>query len=110
MTAMQKKEIRLEREKFEEKYKFCELDGRREQVGNFKVEPPDLFRGRGAHPKTGKLKRRIRPEDIVLNLGEGAPIPPLLPVINGVRYDMIILYSGWQCGGRTYLALSNTFA
>lgn len=76
MTAMQKKEIRLEREKFEEKYKFCELDGRREQVGNFKVEPPDLFRGRGAHPKTGKLKRRIRPEDIVLNLGEGAPIPP----------------------------------
>lgn len=79
MTAMQKKEIRLEREKFEEKYKFCELDGRREQVGNFKVEPPDLFRGRGAHPKTGKLKRRIRPEDIVLNLGEGAPIPPPPP-------------------------------
>lgn len=76
LTAMEKKEIRLEREKFEEKYKFCTLDGRKEQVGNFKVEPPDLFRGRGAHPKTGKLKRRIYPEDIVLNLSKDAPIPP----------------------------------
>ena len=26
------------------------------QVGNFRVEPPGLFRGRGEHPKMGKLK------------------------------------------------------
>lgn len=76
LTSQEKKQIRLEREKFEEDYKFCELDGRREQVGNFKVEPPDLFRGRGAHPKTGKLKRRVNPEDIVLNLSKDAPVPP----------------------------------
>ncbi|CAI1715794.1 hypothetical protein SEUBUCD646_0O01610 [Saccharomyces eubayanus] len=76
LTSQEKKQIRLEREKFEEDYKFCELDGRKEQVGNFKVEPPDLFRGRGAHPKTGKLKRRVNPEDIVLNLSKDAPIPP----------------------------------
>ncbi|CCD23929.1 DNA topoisomerase 1 NDAI_0C02690 [Naumovozyma dairenensis CBS 421] len=74
-SSLEKKQIRLEREKAEEKYKFCELDGRKEQVGNFKVEPPGLFRGRGAHPKTGKLKRRVQPEDIVLNLSEDAPIP-----------------------------------
>lgn len=76
MTREEKKQIRLEKEKFEEKFKFCELDGRREQVGNFRVEPPDLFRGRGAHPKTGKLKRRVNPEDIILNLSKDAPIPP----------------------------------
>ncbi|KAL3231675.1 DNA topoisomerase 1 [Nakaseomyces bracarensis] len=76
LTAMEKKEIRLEREKFEEKYKICILDGRKEQIGNFKVEPPDLFRGRGAHQKTGKLKRRIYPEDIILNLSKDAPVPP----------------------------------
>lgn len=46
------------------------------QVGNFRVEPPGLFRGRGEHPKMGMLKRRIFPEDITLNLAEGAPIPP----------------------------------
>ncbi|KAF3792425.1 DNA topoisomerase 1 [Nymphaea thermarum] len=45
------------------------------QVGNFRVEPPGLFRGRGEHPKMGKLKRRIMPKDITINIGKGAPIP-----------------------------------
>lgn len=30
------------------------------QVGNFRVEPPGLFRGRGEHPKTGMVKVRIK--------------------------------------------------
>lgn len=75
LSPQERKQNRLERAKLEEPYKFCELDGRKEQVGNFRVEPPDLFRGRGAHPKTGKLKRRVYPEDITLNLSEDAPIP-----------------------------------
>ncbi|EDO17423.1 hypothetical protein Kpol_1037p19 [Vanderwaltozyma polyspora DSM 70294] len=75
LSPQEKKQLRLEKEEQEEPFKFCELDGRREQVGNFRVEPPDLFRGRGAHPKTGKLKRRVYPEDIVLNLDRNAPIP-----------------------------------
>lgn len=75
LSAQEKKQIRLDREKFEEPFKFCEIDGRKEQVGNFKIEPPDLFRGRGAHPKTGKLKRRVYPEEVVLNLGKEAEIP-----------------------------------
>lgn len=74
-SPLERKKLREERAKLEEPFKFCELDGRKEQVGNFKVEPPDLFRGRGAHPKTGKLKRRVYPEDITLNLSENAPIP-----------------------------------
>ena len=28
----------------------------RERIGNFKVEPPGLFRGRGDHPKQGRIK------------------------------------------------------
>lgn len=77
LSQQEKKQLRMEREKFEEPFKFCELDGRKEQVGNFKIEPPGLFRGRGAHPKTGKLKRRVYPEDVVLNLDKDATIPPL---------------------------------
>lgn len=77
LSSQEKKQLRLEKEKLEEPYKFCELDGRKEQVGNFRIEPPGLFRGRGAHPKTGKLKRRVYPEDVVLNLDKEAPIPPL---------------------------------
>jgi hypothetical protein len=40
------------------------------QVGNFRVEPPSLFRGRGEHPKMGKIKQRVYPRDITINIGE----------------------------------------
>lgn len=76
MTKAEKLRIKEEREKLEEPFRTCFLNGRKENVGNFKVEPPTLFRGRGAHPKTGKLKKRVYPEDITLNLGVEAPIPP----------------------------------
>ncbi|KAH3669015.1 hypothetical protein WICMUC_005114 [Wickerhamomyces mucosus] len=76
LTSAEKKKIKAEKEEFEEPYKTCLLNGRKEQVGNFRVEPPGLFRGRGAHPRTGKLKRRVAPEDIILNLGKEAPVPP----------------------------------
>jgi len=39
------------------------------QVGNFRVEPPGLFRGRGEHPKMGKVKQRVYPRDITINIG-----------------------------------------
>lgn len=76
MSKAEKLRLKEEREALEEPYRTCLLNGRRENVGNFKVEPPSLFRGRGAHPKTGKLKKRVYPEDITLNLGIEAPIPP----------------------------------
>lgn len=44
-------------------------------MGNFRVEPPSLFRGRGEHPKMGMIKKRIYPKDITINIGEGEPIP-----------------------------------
>lgn len=75
LSPKEKKALKEAKEALEEPYKFCLLDGRREQIGNFRIEPPGLFRGRGAHPKTGKLKRRVMPEQITLNLGKEAPIP-----------------------------------
>lgn len=54
---------------------YCYLDGRKEKVGNFRIEPPSLFRGRGEHPKTGLVKARVQPEQVTINIGEGVPIP-----------------------------------
>ncbi|KAG1326750.1 hypothetical protein COCNU_01G006840 [Cocos nucifera] len=72
---MEKKALKEEKLKQEEKYMWAIVDGVKEKVGNFRVEPPGLFRGRGEHPKMGKLKKRIRPSDITINIGKGAPIP-----------------------------------
>lgn len=75
MTTEEKKALKEEKLKQEEKYMWAIVDGTKEKVGNFRVEPPGLFRGRGEHPKMGKLKKRIRPSDIVINIGKNAPIP-----------------------------------
>ena len=32
-----------------------------EKINGFVIEPPTLFKGRGAHPKAGVLKPRIQP-------------------------------------------------
>lgn len=56
------------------------IDGRKEKTGNFRAEPPGLFRGRGEHPRKGTLKHRLRPEDIILNMSKDGPPPiPNIP-------------------------------
>lgn len=56
LTTAEKKELKKQKDEMEAKYVTCTLDGRKEKVGNFRVEPPGLFRGRGEHPKKGALK------------------------------------------------------
>ncbi|CAI4216205.1 unnamed protein product [Parascedosporium putredinis] len=74
-SAAEKKAEKADREKMEAPFMHCKWDGRKEKVGNFRVEPPSLFRGRGEHPKTGKVKRRVYPEQITINIGKGAEVP-----------------------------------
>lgn len=54
---------------------YALVDGHLERVGNYNMEPPGTFRGRGEHPKMGRLKSRVQPEQVSLNLSEGAPVP-----------------------------------
>ncbi|KAJ7949909.1 DNA topoisomerase 1-like [Quillaja saponaria] len=75
MSTEEKKALKEEKAKQEDKYMWAIVDGVKEKVGNFRVEPPGLFRGRGEHPKMGKLKRRIRPSEITINIGKDAPVP-----------------------------------
>ncbi|KAH8880689.1 hypothetical protein GQ53DRAFT_669257 [Thozetella sp. PMI_491] len=75
-SAAEKKAEKAEKDKFEGPFMFCKWDGRKEKVGNFRVEPPGLFRGRGEHPKTGTVKKRVMPEQVTINIGKDAPVPP----------------------------------
>ena len=90
-----KKKLKDEKERFDQMYGYAIVDGIREKVGNYKVEPPGLFRGRGEHPKMGMLKKRIKPSHIILNIGENTPIPPC-PIDGeqwgGVIHDKTVTY------------------
>jgi DNA topoisomerase-1 len=74
-STAEKKADKAAKDAAEAPYITCLWDGRKEQVGNFRVEPPGLFRGRGEHPKTGKVKRRVTPEQITINIGSEATVP-----------------------------------
>ena len=40
-----------------------------------RVQPPGLLRARGDNPNGGKIKKRIMPEDVVINCSEGSKVP-----------------------------------
>jgi DNA topoisomerase I len=89
LPSEEKKKEKALKEKAEESYQFCQWDGRKEKVGNFRVEPPGLFRGRGEHPKTGKIKLRVKPEQITINISKNAkaPDPPKGRKWKEVKHD-----------------------
>jgi DNA topoisomerase-1 len=75
LPAAEKKALKAEKDEVEAPFMHCMWDGRKQKVGNFRVEPPSLFRGRGEHPKTGRVKKRVTPEQITINIGEKAKVP-----------------------------------
>ncbi|XP_078690426.1 DNA topoisomerase I, mitochondrial-like isoform X2 [Branchiostoma floridae x Branchiostoma belcheri] len=75
MSKEEKQEIKKKNEATVEEYGFCNIDGHKQRIGNFKIEPPGLFRGRGDHPKMGMLKKRVRPEDVIINCSKDSEYP-----------------------------------
>lgn len=116
--------IKEAKDKMEQRYLFAMVDGRKEKVGNFRAEPPGLFRGRGEHPKKGTLKvslhtskslikqKRLAPKDILLNIGADAPVPvPNVPgEWAGVSHDNTVTWlAHWKenvNGNSKYVFLS----
>ncbi|KAK5401575.1 DNA topoisomerase 1 [Exophiala xenobiotica] len=89
LPAAEKKAIKAAKDAAEAPYMYCIWDGKKQKVGNFRVEPPGLFRGRGEHPKTGKVKTRVMPEQITINIGKEAtvPVPPEGHKWKSVKHD-----------------------
>lgn len=114
LPAAEKKRLKAEQEAAVEKYQYCLWDGRKEKVGNFRIEPPGLFRGRGDHPKTGRVKKRVMPEDVTINIGKDAPIPepPAGHKWGAVKHDTTVTWlATWEeniNGNRKYVMLAAT--
>ncbi|KAJ8613198.1 hypothetical protein MRB53_037064 [Persea americana] len=104
LSKAEKAAIKAEKDKVEAPFLYCLWDGRKQKVGNFRVEPPGLFRGRGEHPKTGRVKKRVWPEQITINIGKEAmvPVPPKDTI--GKRSSTTTKAHGLQCGRRTSMA------
>jgi DNA topoisomerase-1 len=71
--AQSRKKIREERK---ERYGWATVDGVKMEIGNYAVEPPAIFLGRGRNPLRGRWKPAISTKDVTLNLSPDAPTPP----------------------------------
>ena len=115
-TKEEKKKEKAENEALVAPYKFCYWDGKKEQVANFRVEPPGLFRGRGKHPLQGFLKLRVQPEDVTINIGEGEeiPKPPAGHKWGKIQHDNTVTWLAmWRdsvCGNFKYVMLAASSA
>ena len=72
ITDQERKANKEDRNQVLFQFGFALVDGHLERVGNYNMEPPGAFRGRGEHPKMGKLKSRVLPEQVSLNLSRGS--------------------------------------
>lgn len=70
VVEKKKKEILLK-----EKYGYATVDGVEEEIGNWKVEPPGLFMGRGDHPNRGCIKPRVSSSDVTINISKDKKVP-----------------------------------
>ncbi|XP_071957793.1 DNA topoisomerase I, mitochondrial-like isoform X2 [Antedon mediterranea] len=75
MSKEEKNKIKEKNAEILEEYGYCTIDSHKEKIGNFRIEPPGLFRGRGEHPKQGMLKRRTLAEDVIINCSKDSNIP-----------------------------------
>lgn len=75
MDKAAKKAVEARKEELRNQYGYVTIDDEYVKLDGFRIEPPGIFKGRGAHARKGMIKRRINPEDVILNLGEKAAVP-----------------------------------
>ena len=56
-------------------YGFAIVNGIKEPIGNFTIEPASLYLGRGKNKKRGSIKRHITPNEVTINIGKGVKVP-----------------------------------
>lgn len=90
LSKEEKLKEKEKKDKFEEKFKVAFVDGKEQATGNFRIEPPGIFLGRGCHPKAGKIKKRVYPEDITINIDTKSPIPVLPKFYSDHKWGKVI--------------------
>ena len=56
-------------------YGFAIINGIKEPIGNFTIEPSSIFLGRGKNKIRGSIKRHITPNEVTINIGKDAKAP-----------------------------------
>jgi DNA topoisomerase-1 len=87
------------------------VDGAPQPMVGYVAEPPGVFMGRGPeHPLAGRIKRRLTPQDVTINIGRGAKAPPPPPGEGGWGAVVHDPFVDWLCAWRDPLTKSVKYA
>lgn len=67
LTKQQKEKIKLEKDEIKTQYGHAILNGKKQPLGMYQIEPPGILITRGANPLLGCWKYRVKPEGVTLN-------------------------------------------
>jgi len=70
LSKEEKKEEKEKKEEIKQLYGQAVVDGVLIPLGNYVVQPPGLYIGHGEHPMRGRIKKRVEPKDIILNVSK----------------------------------------
>jgi len=66
------------------------VDEVQQPIANYVMEPVGIFLGRGKNPNLGKIKKRIMPEDVTINIGKNETSPALPEFYRHHKWGKII--------------------
>lgn len=70
MSKEEKLDEKEHKEQSKEIYGYAVVDGVRIPLGSYTVQPPSLYIGHGEHPLRGRIKARLTPGDVTLNVSK----------------------------------------
>jgi len=97
LPAAEKKALKAAKDAVEAPYMYCVWDGRKQKVGNFRVEPPGLFRGRGEHPAPRRVPRHRAPPATACRAPRGEPAAACCypPVVHRCLVHRCLVVTVW---------------
>jgi len=70
-TKEYKKEKKEKAEELKKEYGYALIDGEKVKIGAYTIQPPGLLTGSHKSPDQGKIKGRVLPSDITINISKG---------------------------------------
>ncbi len=67
ISKVEKERIKKEKDNLKNTYGYAMLNGEKQPLGMYVIEPPSIFCGRGNHPSHGCFKFRVKPSDVTIN-------------------------------------------
>jgi DNA topoisomerase-1 len=74
-TVKEKNEKKVLSAEKKHDYGYAIVNGIKEPIANFTIEPASLYLGRGQNKKRGSIKRHILPNEVSINIGKEAKVP-----------------------------------